>query len=155
MKWDAATKQWVKSGEADFRTSDRYLVVETTLASLGLADADKGNFYFKWADNPADLDDAISLCVNGDTAPNRRFCYNYRWEYDATGLAEAPAGDDVLKATPLTGNAVRVESDSSFTVTNLLGSVVASGRGSATVTLPSDGMYIVSSATKALKVLVR
>ena len=111
MKWDAATKQWVKSGEADFRTSDRYLVVETTLASLGLADADKGNFYFKWADNPADLDDAISLCVNGDTAPNRRFCYNYRWEYDATGLAEAPAGDDVLKATPLTGNAVRVESD--------------------------------------------
>lgn len=61
----------------------------------------------------------------------------------------------MLKATPLTGNAVRVESDSSFTVTNLLGSVVASGRGSATVTLPSDGMYIVSSATKALKVLVR
>lgn len=155
MKWDAASKQWVKCGEADFRTADRYLALEMPLASVGLADTDKGNFYFKWADNPADLNDAISLCINGDTAPNRRFCYNYRWEYDATGIEQAPSATGSLKATPLTGNALRVESDGDFTVTSLLGSVMATGRGSATVTLPCSGMYIVSSASKAQKVLIR
>jgi hypothetical protein len=36
----------------------------------------KGNavtFDFHWCDNPADLKDPISLCTNGDSAPNRRF----------------------------------------------------------------------------------
>ena len=35
---------------------------------------------FKWADNPTDLKDPISLCINGDTAPNRRFNYRLIWE---------------------------------------------------------------------------
>ena len=36
-------------------------------------------FDFHWCDNPADLTDPISLCVNGDSAPNRRFNYRCIW----------------------------------------------------------------------------
>ena len=35
-------------------------------------------FDFKWADNPTSLDDIITLCTTGDTAPNRRFAYRYK-----------------------------------------------------------------------------
>ena len=35
------------------------------------------SFDFKWADNPGELDDIISLCTHGDTAPNRRFNYRF------------------------------------------------------------------------------
>ena len=154
MKWNADNEEWEKCGEADFRTADRYLALEMPLASLGINNADSGNFYFKWADNPADLDDAISLCINGDTAPNRRFCYNYRWEYDATGLASSPSVDRHLKATPLTGNALRVESTDTFTVSSLLGSVMAKGDGTMTVNLPAAGPYIVYSSGEAIKVMV-
>ena len=36
-------------------------------------------FDFHWCDNPADLADPISLCINGDSAPNRRFNYRCIW----------------------------------------------------------------------------
>jgi hypothetical protein len=36
-------------------------------------------FDMKWADNPAALRDAISLCTHGDTAPNRRFNFRVVW----------------------------------------------------------------------------
>ena len=37
-------------------------------------------FDFKWADNPGELVDPISLCTHGDTAPNRRFNYRFIWK---------------------------------------------------------------------------
>ena len=46
--------------------------------ALGLA-GDSFTFDFKWADNPADLVDPVSFCLNGDTAPNRRFNYRCIW----------------------------------------------------------------------------
>jgi hypothetical protein len=46
--------------------------------ALGLAE-DKFTFDFKWSDNAADLNDVISLCLDGDTAPNRRFNYRCIW----------------------------------------------------------------------------
>jgi len=36
-------------------------------------------FDFKWADNTGELVDPISLCLHGDTAPNRRFNYRFVW----------------------------------------------------------------------------
>ena len=36
-------------------------------------------FDFKWADNPGELVDPISICTHGDTAPNRRFNYRFIW----------------------------------------------------------------------------
>ena len=35
---------------------------------------------FKWADNPENPDDIISVSTTGDTAPNRRFAYRFVWE---------------------------------------------------------------------------
>jgi hypothetical protein len=37
-------------------------------------------FDFHWADNPSDVDNIITLCTSGDSAPNRRFNYRYFWE---------------------------------------------------------------------------
>ena len=38
------------------------------------------SFRFKWADNPTDPSDIISIATSGDTAPNRRFAYRFVWE---------------------------------------------------------------------------
>ena len=38
------------------------------------------SFRFKWADNPSDPSDIISICTSGDTAPNRRFAYRFVWK---------------------------------------------------------------------------
>ena len=46
---------------------------------LGVAGRSAG-FDFKWADNPQELKDPISLCLHGDTAPNRRFNYRFIWK---------------------------------------------------------------------------
>lgn len=35
---------------------------------------------FKWADNPTDPFDIISISTTGDTAPNRRFRYRFQWQ---------------------------------------------------------------------------
>jgi hypothetical protein len=42
--------------------------------------ASQFTFDFKWADNPGDLIDPLSLATSGDTAPNRRFNYRFIWE---------------------------------------------------------------------------
>ena len=35
---------------------------------------------FKWTDNPTALDNIITVSTTGDTAPNRRFCYRFKWK---------------------------------------------------------------------------
>ena len=45
---------------------------------LGLT-GDGFTFDFKWSDNAYELEDPISLCLHGDTAPNRRFNYRCIW----------------------------------------------------------------------------
>jgi hypothetical protein len=40
----------------------------------------KFSFRFKWADNPTNPEDIISISTTGDTAPNRRFAYRFVWE---------------------------------------------------------------------------
>ena len=43
----------------------------------------KGNAFsldFKWADNPTNPADIISISTTGDTAPNRRFRYRFQWQ---------------------------------------------------------------------------
>ena len=37
-------------------------------------------FDFHWCDNPAELKDPVSLCTDGDSAPNRRFNYRCVWQ---------------------------------------------------------------------------
>jgi len=76
---DGSADPWVTVGDVEFRYAGKELELALPRELLGL----HGNalqFDFKWADNPADLVDPISLCVSGDTAPNRRFNYRCIWE---------------------------------------------------------------------------
>lgn len=154
MKWDKTVSDWVNHTTASFKVEGNTLVIETSLSALGIADTDSGNFFFKWADNPADINDAISLCLNGDTAPNRRFCYNYRWNYSPAVINDVKDTKKDLKVTALTGNSVHVECDGSFKIINIMGSVMACGEGEKTVALPSGGIYIVTTAGKSRKVVI-
>ena len=76
MKYDNG--QWVKVCNLDYQVRDNKLEISVARKALNL-EGRKFTFDFKWSDNPANLEDPISLCLNGDTAPNRRFNYRYIW----------------------------------------------------------------------------
>ncbi len=69
---------WVEVARLPMRYAGPALELAVPRRLLGLTN-DRFTFDFHWADNPADLKDAISLCVNGDSAPNRRFNYRFIW----------------------------------------------------------------------------
>jgi hypothetical protein len=62
----------------------RRLELAIPMEMLGLQ-GEAFTFDFHWADNPADLETPISWCVNGDSAPNRRFNYRCIWKADTEG----------------------------------------------------------------------
>lgn len=80
-KYDGANPyyQWVGIGTLEYRYVDNELEIVIPRELLKLT-GDNFTIDFKWADNPIDLKDPISLCINGDTAPNRRFNYRLIWE---------------------------------------------------------------------------
>ena len=80
MRYDSKNlaDPWVKVGQVSCRYAGNQLELSVPRRLLGL----RGNaleFDFHWADNPTDLSDPISLCVSGDSAPNRRFNYRCIW----------------------------------------------------------------------------
>lgn len=78
--------KWVRVARLAYRAAGNALEVAVPRKLLGLK-GDSLSFDFHWADNPADLNDAISLCVNGDSAPNRRFNYRCIWRKSPTARA--------------------------------------------------------------------
>lgn len=70
---------WVEVAELPCRHAGNALELRVPKSSLGLR-RDAVVFDFKWADNPTELRDAISLCTSGDTAPDRRFHYRCIWQ---------------------------------------------------------------------------
>lgn len=153
MSWDKDASAWKTVGTAQFRTEGRYLVVEVPLTMLGIGATSQGDFYFKWADNPASLTDAISLCTDGDTAPNRRFCYNYRWDFLNSSVGQEIA-DSELNVELVSGG-IHVDCDGDFRVINMLGAIVATGTGDTYLSLPAAGPYIVNCGSRSVKVIVR
>ena len=73
-----ADGKWIKAGEYNFAVSGNKLELAVPKALLGVSGKSM-TFDFKWADNTGDLVDPISLCLKGDTAPNRRFNYRFIW----------------------------------------------------------------------------
>ena len=69
-------KVWVEVSKAQYAVSGPELELAVPAVALGIGDK-QVSFDFKWADNPGELDDPISLCLHGDTAPNRRFNYRF------------------------------------------------------------------------------
>ena len=78
MRYDSAKGDWTEVADLPMRYAGNQLEVSVPRELLGLG-GDRFVFDFKWSDNPADLNDPISLCLNGDTAPNRRFNYRCIW----------------------------------------------------------------------------
>jgi hypothetical protein len=81
MRYDAKSPEhrWVEAAKLNYRVNGKAIELAIPRELLGASGA-ACTFDFKWADNPADLKDPISLCVNGDTAPNRRFNYRCIWK---------------------------------------------------------------------------
>ena len=70
---------WVEVARLPLRFEGNRLQLPVPRKLLGLP-VEAFSFDFKWADNPKDLKDPISLCTSGDTAPNRRFNYRCIWK---------------------------------------------------------------------------
>lgn len=81
MRYDSAHPEnpWLEVANLKFRYVGNELEMAIPRKLLGLTGS-KFTFDFKWSDNAVDLNDPISLCTNGDTAPNRRFNYRCIWE---------------------------------------------------------------------------
>ncbi len=81
MRYDPKSPDnpWVEQAQLSYRYAGKTLVVAVPRKLLGL-NGKAFTFDFKWSDHPADLKDPISLCLNGDTAPNRRFNYRCIWK---------------------------------------------------------------------------
>ena len=79
MRWDGG--KWVEAATVPYRYSGKRLELAIPRSVLGL-ESDGFTFDFKWADNPQDLKDPISLCTDGDmprtgastTAASNRDC---------------------------------------------------------------------------------
>ncbi|MDP4184773.1 MAG: hypothetical protein Q8862_06370 [Bacteroidota bacterium] len=70
---------WISKEQLKYSYKGNMIEIAVPRKLLGLK-GDAFSFDFKWSDNPADLKDPISLCTNGDTAPNRRFNYRCIWK---------------------------------------------------------------------------
>jgi hypothetical protein len=77
MRWQDGA--WAEVADLAYASTGKAIEVAVPRDLLGLG-GDAFSFDFKWADNPADLADPISLCTHGDTAPNRRFNYRCIWK---------------------------------------------------------------------------
>ena len=79
MRYDSTAGAWVEQSQLAYRYAGKTLELAVPRAAAGLT-GDTFTFDFHWSDNPADLNDPISLCLNGDSAPNRRFNYRCIWK---------------------------------------------------------------------------
>jgi hypothetical protein len=75
---DTAGNPWVEKARLNYRHNGNALELAIPRKLLGLT-GNAFTFDFKWSDNPTDLKDPISLCTDGDAAPNRRFNYRCIW----------------------------------------------------------------------------
>ncbi|MFZ0454710.1 MAG: hypothetical protein WCE54_22795 [Ignavibacteriaceae bacterium] len=80
MKYDSLNQLWTKAVRIKYHYTGNKLEMTVPRILLDLDNSDSFTFDFHWVDNPADLKTPISLCTNGDSAPNRRFNYRFMWK---------------------------------------------------------------------------
>lgn len=78
MQYDPRSSVWTKVADIPYRYAGSELEINIPRKLLGLNET-HFIFDFKWTDNAAEIEDPISFCLNGDTAPNRRFNYRCIW----------------------------------------------------------------------------
>jgi hypothetical protein len=77
MKYDG--QQWIEGSDLTYYYTGNQMEIEIPRSLLNITH-DQLVIDFKWSDNPEELIDPISFCLNGDTAPNRRFNYRLIWK---------------------------------------------------------------------------
>ncbi|MBO7119071.1 MAG: hypothetical protein J6W03_01975 [Bacteroidaceae bacterium] len=77
---DGAADFTVKPAEGTYPVAIGERCLEVALPRKMFSEGRKVSFNFKWADNPSNANDIISISTSGDTAPNRRFFYRFVWE---------------------------------------------------------------------------
>jgi hypothetical protein len=71
-------EQWVERGEIPLRIEGNRMMLAVPREAVGLGGPTRPlRFHFKWADNLQRDDDPDEFLLNGDAAPNGRFCYTY------------------------------------------------------------------------------
>lgn len=144
--------QWEQAGTGKYAVTDNVLEIAVSRSVLAL---DNGiDIEFKWNDNMQQPGNIMDFYVNGDTAPGGRFNYVY------TAATDTQSGIDDIQSVPsftvrITGHCIEVQSEKPFRVISPSGTVVAAYRESSNVTVPSPGLYIVTSAGRSVKVPVR
>ena len=78
MRYDTLRREWQEIGRLAYRYTNNQLEIAVPRAYLQLP-KEAFVFDFHWADHPRDLNNQISLCTHGDSAPNRRFNYRCKW----------------------------------------------------------------------------
>ncbi len=80
MRYAAANTKhrWIEQTRLDYRYRGGALEIAVPRREIGLGGSSL-TFDFHWCDNPRELRDPISLCTDGDSAPNRRFNYRCIW----------------------------------------------------------------------------
>ena len=76
MKYEKGN--WKQVASVDYRQKENQMEIAIPRSAMEL-NAKHFTFDFKWSDNAEQLEDPISLTLNGDTAPNRRFNYRCVW----------------------------------------------------------------------------
>lgn len=79
LRYSKTDNTWAEPVQIRYNYAGKSLELGIPRSAAGL----KGNcvqFDFHWCDNPAELKDPISLCLAGDSAPNRRFNYRCIWK---------------------------------------------------------------------------
>ena len=81
MRYASASPEnpWDEEARLGYAYTGKALEVAVPRRLVGL-EGEAFSFDFHWCDNPADLENPISLCINGDSAPNRRFNYRCTWK---------------------------------------------------------------------------
>ncbi|MFZ4546357.1 MAG: PA14 domain-containing protein [Bacteroidales bacterium] len=73
-KWDG--KVWGNEISVTYKLVGNEMVLSIPRTAL-LLDKATPEFYFKWADNPQQLNDITTFFTDGDAAPDRRFNFNF------------------------------------------------------------------------------
>ncbi len=90
-KWNGSA--WSGAETTDFRVVNNELEVKVARSQVGLTGVNE--FYYKWVDNPLQLNDMNGIFVNGDAAPDRRYDY----VFNSMG---------VVSQTPFTGTPLMI-----------------------------------------------
>ena len=80
MRFDSTNNNWVAVGKINYRYKGKKLELAVPRKLLGLQSGNSISFDFHWCDNPADLNDSMSIYTSGDSAPDRRFNYRCIWQ---------------------------------------------------------------------------